>query len=141
MLQLPHAIAEVGEMCCMFNESSGVNKTLSISDCGYAAAPSQLHLILIFTSACSYSLLSLQRGDTPLSLIINHQNPCPVTPLAEVLCCALLFCSVLFAVLEWALFLVLKVLWHSTAIQMNVYLERFRHYSQNFQRPLVCCCP
>ena len=114
-----------------------VNKTLSISDS--VSKLLLLPLILVFTSPNSSSLLSWRRGDTP-PLIINHQNLCPVTLLAEVRCRGLLFCSVLFAALDIRCYF-----WYwrscglshkrSTAIYINVFLTRLGKTSAKLSKP------
>lgn len=88
---------------------------MSVSDGGYTAAPSWLHLILILTSPRSYSLLSRPRGDTLLS---HHQSsqpvPCHPTGKGAVPCAFVLFRFVYCV--RPALFSVLKVSWVGLAL-------------------------
>lgn len=97
------------------SRARGVNKTLSVSNGCCAAAPSWLHLIPIFTSPHSYSLLSWRGGDTPHS---HHQSsepvPCHPAGRGAVLRAIVLFCFVCCITL--ALFLVPKVSWVGLAL-------------------------
>lgn len=79
-----------------------------------------------------------------LSLIINHQSPCPVTLLAKVLRCVLLFCSVLFASLDCLYFWYRRSLWVGSEVnQINVWRfgKKKKKLLQNFQRQTALLLP